>query len=53
MGLQDHHTMPFKKWDATPLDAYHIGEPGLVQDATEQVKCILEAKYKPADLHQV
>ena len=49
----DHCTMPFKKWDATPLDAYHIGEPGVVQDATERVKRILEAKYEKADLRQI
>jgi hypothetical protein len=45
--------MPFKEYDSTPLDSYHINEPVAVEERTQRVKEILEAKYAKADLEQV
>ena len=49
----DGHEMPMKDQDATPLDAFHINESEAVQDATQRLKSILDAKYEPADLQAV
>jgi hypothetical protein len=40
--------MPFRDFDATALDSYHIKNPdGLLED-TDRLKKILDAKYVPA-----
>ena len=49
----DSATIPFKYHDATPLDAYFVKEPDVIDNATERVKKILDAKYEAADLEQV
>jgi Retroviral aspartyl protease len=49
----DHASMPFKDFDATAMDSYHIEDPdGLLQD-TDRLKKILDAKYVPADLEKL
>jgi Reverse transcriptase (RNA-dependent DNA polymerase) len=46
-------SMPFKDFDATALDSYHIEDPdGLLED-TDRLKKILDAKYVPADLEKL
>jgi hypothetical protein len=46
--------MPFKDFDATALDSYHIKDPdGLLKDSTDRLKKILDAKYVPADLEKL
>ena len=49
----DHATMPFKHVDASPLDAYHVGDPDVITKASDRIKKILDAKYEPADLKKV
>ena len=49
----EHRTMPFKMHDATVLDAYHVEEPGAVDEQVDRVKKILDAKCEPADLEKV
>ena len=49
----DSHTMPFKKHDARPLDAYHIRDSELMSMAKDRVKEILDTKYEPANLEKV
>jgi hypothetical protein len=45
--------VPFKDFDATAMDSYHIEDPdGLLQD-TDRLKKILDAKYIPADLEKL
>ena len=49
----DYASMPFKDFDATAMDSYHIEDPdGLLQD-TDRLKKILDAKYVPADLEKL
>jgi Retroviral aspartyl protease len=49
----DYASMPFKDFDATALDSYHIEDPdGLLKD-TDRLKKILDAKYVPADLEKL
>ena len=49
----DHATMPFKDFDCTPLDSYHLEDPkGLIED-TDRIKKILDAKYEAADISEV
>ena len=45
--------MPFKDGDSTMQDAYHIPEPGSLEDASTRLKKILDAKYEAADLEQL
>ena len=45
--------MPFKPKDATRETAYHIEEAMAVNQATDRIKEILDAKYEAADLEQV
>jgi hypothetical protein len=46
-------SMPFKKYDSTVAKSYHINDPVSVEERTQRVKEILEAKYMPADLEQI
>ena len=45
--------MPFKPKGATLETAYHVEEAMSVQEATDRIKAILDAKYEAADLEQV
>ncbi len=45
--------MPFKKYDAKIMDAYHIQESPAVDDSIGRIKQILDAKYVPADLNKI
>ena len=45
--------MPFKEIDASLIDSHHVSEPAAVEDRTNRVKKILEAKYEAADLQQI
>ena len=45
--------MPFKPKDATVKTQYHVAETMAVQDATDHIKSILDAKYEAADLEKV
>ena len=49
----DDSEIPFKESDAVPEIAYHIREPSAVDEATEHLKSILDAKYEAADLEQI
>jgi hypothetical protein len=49
----DHSEIPFKDSDATLEDAFHIGEPSVLEEAAERLKGILDAKYEAADLNEV
>ena len=49
----DHSEMPFKPKDATVRTQYHVAESMAVNEATERIKDILDAKYEAADLNQV
>ena len=49
----DHSEMPFKPKDATVRTQYHVAESMAVNEATERIKDILDAKYEAADLDQV
>ena len=44
--------MPFKPCDAAPETHYHTEEAVAVSDATKQMKDILDAKCKAADLEK-
>jgi len=46
-------TMPFKPHDATPQDAYHVEDDPSLEDMTDRIKRILDAKYEPANLDEV
>ena len=46
-------TMPFKPHDATPMDGYHIAEDPDLEEMSDRIKRILDAKYEPADLDEV
>ena len=45
--------MPFKPVDATPETHYHIEDAMAVNESTERIKQILDAKYEAADLEKV
>ena len=49
----DHGEMPFKPKDATVQTQYHVAESMAVNEATDRIKSILDAKYEAADLEQV
>ena len=46
-------TLPFKDVSGTSPGLYYIKESTTVMAATNSVKEILDAKYKPADLEQI
>jgi hypothetical protein len=46
-------SMPFKEYNSTAAESYHINDPVSVEEQTQRVKEILEAKYMPADLEQI
>jgi hypothetical protein len=46
-------SMPFKEYDSTAAKSYHINDLVSIEERTQHVKEILEAKYVPADLEQV
>ena len=47
------HEVPMKDTNATEQQAYHVEEPDAVDQATERIKGILDAKYEAADLDKV
>ena len=49
----DEAVMPFKPYDATELDAFHIAEPQTVHRAGDRAKKIADAHYEAADLEKV
>ena len=49
----DDSELPFKESDAVPEIAYHIRDSPALDDATERLKNILDAKYEAADLEQI
>ena len=49
----DGVSIPLKPNDATEQEAYHVPDPDKVEDATDRLKKILDAKYVPADLRKV
>ena len=49
----EYAEMPFKPKDATVKTQYHVAETMAVNDATERIKSILDAKYEAADLEKV
>lgn len=49
----DESEIPLKDVDASEEESYHIGDTDVVDDATERIKSILDAKYEKANLHQV
>jgi hypothetical protein len=46
-------SMPFKPTNATINTDYHIAESMAVEDTTEQIRKILDAKYQATDLEKV
>jgi hypothetical protein len=48
-----HQQCPFKEHDATVETSYYVEEPPVVQQATEQLKKILDAKYEKASPHDI
>jgi Aspartyl protease len=49
----ENASMPFKPVNATVDTEYHIAEPMAVEDTTEQIRKILDAKYQATDLEKV
>ena len=48
-----HQQFPFKEHDATVESSYYVEEHPVVQQATKQLKKILDAKYKKASSHDI
>jgi hypothetical protein len=53
ISIWDHQECPFKEHDAMVETSYFIEEPKAVQQATDHVKKILDAKYKKTDPHEI
>jgi hypothetical protein len=49
----EHASMPFKPVDATINTDYHIAESMAVEDTTEQIRKIIDAKYQATGLEKV
>ena len=49
----DEHDMPFKDSDSTMEESYYVPEPEAVDEATERLRGILDAKYEAADLREI
>ena len=49
----DDHSMPFKDTDDKSLNTYHIQDSFSVDEASERIKRILDAKYEAANLDDV
>jgi len=49
----DGTAVPMKPQEASRRDSYHVNDSKSVDDATERIKKILDAKYEPADLNKV
>ena len=49
----DEHDIPIKDADADAQEAYYAPDPGVIDEAAERLKSILDAKYQPADLEQI
>jgi hypothetical protein len=49
----ENEQIPFKPYDAEVHTDYHIEETMAVNQATDRIREILEAKYEPADLEKV
>ena len=48
-----HRTVSMKGRDATRQTSYQVNDSESVVDATERMKRILDAKYKPANLEEI
>ena len=49
----DGHTLPFRGHEATPETSFHVQDSMAVDEASERIKGILDAKYVAADLKEV
>ena len=49
----DGADMPFKDVNAPIYESYHVAEPAAMEEKTNRVKKILDAKYEAADLEQI
>jgi transposase InsO family protein len=49
----DGRVLPFKHYKATVHDSYHLEDPEAVEQETDRLKKILDAKYVPADLEKI
>jgi hypothetical protein len=49
----DDSQIPMKDSDADPQESYFIKDSAAVEDATERLRNILDAKYEAANLHEV
>jgi predicted aspartyl protease len=49
----DNATVPMKDTSGTAEEAYYVQDPETIQDATERLKVILDAKYTKADLKSI
>ena len=49
----DDKVVPMKSIDAEVEDSFHAEDSEAMQDATDRIKQILDAKYEPADLDEV
>lgn len=49
----DSAKVPFRHSDSTAADAYSIKDSSSVRTAANRIKDILDAKYEPANLHEV
>jgi hypothetical protein len=49
----DHAHVPMKDSEQVAEEAFYVQDPEAVLDAMSQIKGILDAKYKQADLHKV
>jgi hypothetical protein len=49
----DGNEVPLKPYDATEEQTYHVQDSYAVDEATERLKGILDAKYEAADLKEV
>ena len=49
----DGSSIPMKDSDASMMESYFVADPDSLDDATERLKHILDAKYEKADLKEV
>ena len=49
----DGATVPFRDSNSTAADAFAVRDSSTIREAANRVKKIQDAKYKPADLHEV
>ncbi len=47
------YSMPFKDPKVPVHESYHLEDPDGLEEQTDRIRRILDAKYAPADLHEV